>query len=65
MFDKLTKMGADSAYVNSFPVTWEAPAEEELTFQISRSADVGDWLGRNGGARLVSEVAAPIDEPPR
>lgn len=65
LFDNLKRMGADSAYVSSLVLTSEAPASEELTFQISRTADLGDWFGRNGGAQLVSEVAAPIDEPKR
>lgn len=65
LFEKLKQMGADAANVNSFPVTWEAPADEDATFQISRSADLGDWLGRNAGSQQVTEVSAPIAEPPR
>jgi hypothetical protein len=65
LFDKLLQMGADAVYVNSFPITWEIPESEDVSFQISRSADLGNWLGRNGGSRLVSEVSAPIGEPRR
>ena len=65
LFDKLQQMGADAVYVNSFPITWESPEGENVTFQISRSADLGVWLGRNGGSKLVSEVGAPIEEPRR
>lgn len=65
LFDKLQQMGADAAYVNSLPVTWESPATEDATFQISRSADLGGWLGRNAGLQQVTEVSAPIAEPPR
>jgi hypothetical protein len=65
LFEKLQQMGADAADVSSMPVTWESPATEDTTFQISRSADLGEWLGRNAGPQHVTEVSAPIAEPPR
>lgn len=65
LFEKLKQMGGDAAYVKSLPVTWEAPASEDATFQIGRSADLGDWLGRNAGSQHITEINAPIAEPPR
>jgi len=65
LLDKLKQMGADAVYLNSFAIRHRASEAEDVTFHISRSADLGDWLGRNGGGRLVSEVGAAIAEPER
>ncbi|KAA0998453.1 hypothetical protein FVF58_44570 [Paraburkholderia panacisoli] len=65
LFDKLQQMGADAIYLSSFPVRLRKSIPESVTFQISRTVDLGMWFAQNGGARLVAEAGAPIPEPPR
>jgi hypothetical protein len=65
LFDKLQQMGADAIYLTSFPVSLKKSIPESVTFQISRTVDLGMWFAQNGGDRLVAEAGAPIPEPPR
>jgi hypothetical protein len=65
LFDKLQQMGADAIYLSSFPVRLKKSIPERVTFQISRTVDLGRWFAQNGGDHFVAEAGAPIPEPPR
>lgn len=65
LFDKLQQMGPDAVYLSSFPVSLKKSVPESITFQVSRSVDLGVWFAQHGGDRLVAEAGAPISEPPR
>jgi len=65
LFDKLTQMGADAAYVSSFAIRLKATEPETVAYRVSRAADPAEGLARNGGGKLISQAGAPLPEPSR
>lgn len=46
--DKIVQLGADAAYLTSFPVMLKHATPEQMQFDITRSADLGVWARSNG-----------------
>lgn len=56
VLDKLRQFGADATALRSFPVRLQSAIPVRVSFQVSRSADLGTWFGSHGGDRLVTSL---------